>query len=591
MLPGMNRATTADRPLLITGGRVFDGTPAASRPDHDVLIEGGRVAAIARTGTLDPPDARRIDAAGCWVVPGFLDTHTHYDAEMAIQPGLAESVRHGVTTAVVGSCSVSFVASDPEDCSDMFTRVEAVPRDIVLPMLRRLKAWDRPQGWRDWIDRHPIGPNIATFLGHSDIRCKAMGLARSVTAGERPSADEQAQMESLLEEALDCGFLGLSGMTNPWDKLDGDREWSKSLPSFYSKRRERKRLEGILRRRNAIHQTAPNLVTRYNIIGMALASGGWFRRPLRTTIITMMDLKADRYVFRLTSALAWITNTLLRGDFRWQSPPVPFDLFYDGMDSILFEEFPTGEAIRHLAKDPAARKRLLGDAEYREAFRKELHKTLAPKVWHRDLGDAEILDCPDPSLIGKSFTEVARERGADPIDTFLDLMIEFDTNLRWHTCLANHRPAVLQRIQSHPGTLMSFADSGAHLRNMAFYNFPLRMLKRVRDAERAGAPYMTIEQAVHRLTGELADWFGLDAGHLAEGRRADVAVIDPARLDGRVEEMRLARFGESIDYQRLVNGGDAVRTVLIGGAPVVEDGAVTDRLGRQRTGTFLEARR
>lgn len=582
---------TADRPVLLTAARVFDGTEAASLPDHDVLIADGRIAAVAPTGRLDPPDARRVDAAGLWVMPGFLDTHTHYDGEMAIQPGLAESVRHGVTTAVIGSCSVSFVASDPDDCSDMFTRVEAVPRDIVLPMLRRLKTWDRPAGWRAWIDAHPLGPNIATFLGHSDIRCKAMGLGRSVTAGERPTADEQGQMERLLEEALDCGFLGLSGMTNPWDKLDGDRQWSKSLPSYYARRRERKRLEAILRRRNAIHQTAPNLVTRYNIIGMALASGGWFRRPLRTTVITMMDLKADTYVYRLTSALAWLANTALRGDFRWQSPPVPFDLFYDGMDSILFEEFPTGEAIRHLANDPDARRRLLTDPDYRAAFRKELHKKLAPKVWHRDLGDAEILDCPDRALIGKSFIEVARERGADPIDTFLDLMVEYDTDLRWHTCLANHRPEVLRRIHDHPGALMSFADSGAHLRNMAFYNFPVRMLRQVREAERAGRPYMSIERAVHRLTGELADWFGLDAGHLAEGRRADVVVLDPERLDETVDQMHLAPFGEGIEYRRMVNGGEAVRAVFVGGVPVVEDGAVSPLLGKRRTGAFLEARR
>lgn len=576
---------------LITDARVFDGTPSAARPHHDVLIEGGRIAAVAPTGQFDGADARRVDASGLWLTPGFLDTHTHYDGEMAIQPGLVESVRHGVTTAVIGSCSVSFVASDPEDCSDMFTRVEAVPRHIVLPALKRLKTWDRPQGWRDWVDGHPLGPNVASYLGHSDIRCRAMGLDRAVDGKARPTADEQALMEALLEEALDCGFLGLSGMTNPWDKLDGDRQWSQSLPSYYSKRRERKRLEAILRRRGAIHQTAPNLVTRVNIIGMALASGGWLRKPLRTTLITMMDLKADSYVYRLTSALAWLTNTVLRGDFRWQSPPVPFDLFYDGMDSILFEEFPTGEAIRHLARDPDARKRLLADPEYRRDFHRELHKKLAPKVWHRDLDDAEILDCPDRTLIGKSFTEIARARGADPIDTFLDLMIEYDTDLRWHTCLANHRPAVLEQIQSHPLTLMSFADSGAHLRNMAFYNFPVRMLKRVRDAEQAGRPYMTVERAVHRLTGELADWFGLDAGHLAEGRRADVVLLDPARLDDGVEEMHLAPFGEGIDYERMVNRGEAVRGVWIGGTPVVEDGAPQAVLGQRRTGTFLEARR
>ncbi len=591
ILDAMSAATTDDRPILIARGRVFDGSPAPARERHDVLVRGGKVDAIAPTGTLTVPDAHVIDATDRWVTPGFIDTHTHYDAELAVQPGLWESVRHGVTSVLVGSCSVSFVASDPEDCSDMFTRVEAVPRDMVLPMLRETKAWDTPAGWRDWVDGHPIGPNVGSFLGHSDIRCRAMGLARSVTPGERPSSDEQRQMEQTLEAALDCGFLGLSGMTNPWDKLDGDRQWSQSLPSYYAKRGERRRLEAILRRRGAILQTAPNLVTRVNIIGMALASGGRLRKPLRTTVITMMDLKADGYVFKLTSAVAWLANVLLGGDFRWQSPPVPFDLFYDGMESVLFEEFPTGEAIRDLARDRDARAKLLADPAYRKAFRRELHKRLAPKVWHRDLDDARILDCPDLALVGKTFAEVAVERGEDAIDTFLDLMIEHDNALRWHTCVANQRPEVLHAIQQHPGTLMSFADSGAHLRNMAFYNFPVRMLRQVWQAEQAGRGYMSVERAVHRLTGELAAWFGLDAGRLVEGARADVTVVDPARLDESVDAMHLAPFGPAIDCTRLVCGGEAVRDVLIGGVPVVEGGARAAALGERRTGVFLDARR
>jgi N-acyl-D-aspartate/D-glutamate deacylase len=378
-------------------------------------------------------------------------------------------------------------------------------------------------------------------------------------------------------------------MTNPWDRLDGDRAWSRSLPSYYARGAERRALEAILRARGAIHQTAPNLVTRVNILGIALASGGWFRKPLRTTTITMMDLKADRYVLGLTSALAWLTNRVLRGDLRWQSPPVPFDLYYDGMDSVLFEEFPTGQAIRDLGRDPARRARLLAEPAYRAAFRRELHKKLAPKVWHRDLGDAVILAAPDPTLVGKSFVEVAAARGADPVDTFLDLMIEHDRALRWHTCLANDRPAQLAKIMRHPGTLMSFADSGAHLRNMAFYNVPVRMLKRVRDAERAGAPIMPIAQAVHRLTGELATWFGLDAGHLAAGKRADVAIVDPERLDDTVEAMHLAPFPGMPDFDRLINGGAAVRTVLIAGTVVVDDAQPLPLLGQTRTGRFLPA--
>ncbi len=574
---------------ILEGGTVFDGTGAPAR-EVDVLIEGEIVARLAPRGALAAvEDARRIDARGAWIVPGFIDTHTHYDAELALAPALTESVRHGVTTVVVGSCSVSFVASSPEDCSDMFTRVEAVPREMVLPLLQQIKTWDEPRGYRDWIDRHPLGPNVASFIGHSDVRVRAMGLQRAVDPHVTPNADEQQQMNALVDAALDHGFLGMSGMTNPWDRLDGDREWSKSLPSYYARRRERRALEAVLRARGAIHQTAPNLVTRVNILGIALASAGWFRRPLRTTTIAMMDLKADRWVYGLTSTVAWLANHLFRGDFRWQTPPVPFDVFYDGMDSVLFEEFPAGQAVRDLAKDLDARRRLVASPEYRASFRKELRKKLAPKVWHRDLGDAVIVAAPDANLVGKSFVQVARERHADPVDTFLDLIVEHDRALRWHTCLANDRPARLADLMRSQSTLMSFADSGAHLRNMAFYNFPVRMLRRVRDAERDGNAIMPIEQAIHRLTGELARWFGLDAGTIQETRRADLVVLDPTRLDERVDEMHLAPFPGVPGFERVVNGGEAVRRVFIAGTPVVEDGQPLPALGQQRTGRFLPA--
>jgi N-acyl-D-aspartate/D-glutamate deacylase len=584
-------STTPDNAarILIRGGDVFDGS-GAPPATADVLVEGGRVARVAPRGALDGLDGvQLIDATGAWVTPGFLDTHTHYDAELAIAPALAESVRHGVTTVVVGSCSVSFVASAPEDCADLFTRVEAVPRELVLPLLRDVKTWDRPAGYRQWLDAHRLGPNVASFLGHSDIRVRAMGLHRAVN-GSVPAPAEQALMHRLLDEALDAGFLGMSAMTNPWDRLDGDREWSRSLPSYYARSAERRGLQSILRRRGAIHQTAPNLVTRVNVFGIALSAAGLFRRRLRTTLITMMDLKADRYVRGLAAALAWITNRVLGGDLKWQSPPVPFDVYYDGMDSVLFEEFPAGQAVRNLANDLAARRALVGTPAYRAAFRRELKKRLTPRVWHRDLADAVILAAPDPALAGKSFARVAEERGADPVDTFLDLMIEHDRALRWHTCLANDRPDKLAAIMRSPDAQMSFADSGAHIRNMAFYNFPLRMLKRVRDAATAGTPIMPVERAVRRLTGELADWFGLDAGHLREGVRADVTVIDPARLDERVERLHFAPYPGAPGLERLVNDGDAARAVLIGGRVVVRDGASLPLLGIERTGRFLEAK-
>ncbi|MFZ5630984.1 MAG: N-acyl-D-amino-acid deacylase family protein [Spirochaetota bacterium] len=573
--------------LLIQNGTVYDGTgaqPSAS----DILIENGKIAAIAPRGTIKAANAKRIDAKGMWVTPGFLDTHTHYDAELALSPGLTESVRHGVTSVVVGSCSVSFVASSPEDCADMFTRVEAVPREVVLPLLKKIKKWDSPLGYRKWIDKHPIGPNVASFMGHSDLRARAMGLHRSVT-GERPTPAEQKQMETLLAEALDAGFLGMSCMTNPWDRLDGEREWSASLPSYYARRAEKKPLLELLRRRHRIHQSAPNLITRVNVLGMALASGGIVREPLRTTVITMMDLKADPYVLQLAQLVSWLANKVFRGNYRWQSPPVPFDLYYDGWDSVLFEEFFAGQKIRDAAKDLEKRHALLEDKSFRHRFKKDMLRKLAPKVWHRDLSDTTILSCPDKSLIGKSFADVAAARGQDVIDTFLDLLLTYDRGIRWHTCLANHRPEKVAEIMKNPATLMSFADSGAHLRNMAFYNFPLRMLKQVHDAELAGKPIMPVEKAVWRLTGELAGWFGLDAGVLKPGAQADVVVIDAKRLDNSLEKVKLMPWSKGFKFDRIVNEGAAARHVFIAGQAAIVNGKPAPALGKKRMGRFLES--
>lgn len=232
---------------IVRGGLYFDGTGAPART-CDVGIRDGKVVELGALGEATV----EIDARGKWVVPGFVDMHTHYDAELIAAPALAESVRHGVTTVLVGSCSISAVLAEPEDASDLFTRVEAVPREHVLPLLRAKKTWSTPREYVDFLARHPLGPNVVSFLGHSDLRTRVMGLARAVDRAARPTAAEVAEMQRLLEDALDTGFLGMSTMTNPWDKLDGDRFRSAQLPSTYATWREYRALHDVLRRRGRI---------------------------------------------------------------------------------------------------------------------------------------------------------------------------------------------------------------------------------------------------------------------------------------------------------------------------------------------------
>lgn len=185
--------------ILIQNGRLFDGTQNPSKIAN-LLIADGLVQAISTDDIEVTSDTKIIDATGQWVMPGFVDNHTHYDGEVLVEPGLGESVRHGVTTVMLGGCSLSFVCAEVEDCCDMFTRVEAFPREILFPILKDQKKWSTPEEWIEHIDGLPIGPNLASFIGHSDIRAAVMGIDRSLDQKERPTAAEVKAIDQGLDQ-------------------------------------------------------------------------------------------------------------------------------------------------------------------------------------------------------------------------------------------------------------------------------------------------------------------------------------------------------------------------------------------------------
>ena len=567
--------------VLIRGGLVFDGRGGEGR-HVDVAIRDGVIVSLA-AGTAPGPQTQVIEAAGRWVTPGFIDLHTHYDAELEFDPSLHESLRHGVTTVVTGSCSLSMVMGEPQALADQFCRVEAIPRSVVLPLLERVKDWDSPQEYLAHLRGLPLGPNVACLLGHSTLRSAVMGMHRSVEPGERPTEAELRRMEQLLDEALDAGFVGLSISTLPWDKLDGEEVYrSRPMPSVFGTWREYRRLCRRLRARGRVLQAVPNISTKVNVFLFLLLSAGLFvRKALKTTLISMMDVRADRFAFRIAGLLSRLVNTIFGGDFRMQALPEPFDLWADGMDIVVFEEFEAGTAALHLT-DALQRTELLRDPAYRARFKRQWRRKLVPRAYHRDLRHAHVVRCPDPSVVGKTFAALGAERGVDGIDAFLDLVIEHGSALRWYTLMGNDRPRWLQWILRHPDILIGFSDAGAHLRNMAHYNFPQRMLKRVRDAELAGAPFMSVGRAVQRLSHEIAAWLGLDAGLLAVGRRADVVVLDPRGLDDAVEAIHEQPVAELAGLRRLVRRNPrAVDRVLVNGRVAVEQGEPLPEVGRQ----------
>ena len=208
--------------MIIRGGLWFDGTGNAPQT-RTLGIRDGVVATVT-TGRLEQTGCPEvIDAARRWIVPGFIDVHTHYDAEVLLDPGLRESVRHGVTTVLLGNCSLSTVYANSEDAADLFSRVEAVPRKYVFGALEANKTWSTAAQYTEAIDALPLGPNVSSLLGHSDLRTAVLGLDRATDDSVKPTDAELDKMAALLDEALEAGVLGMSGMDAAIDKLDGER--------------------------------------------------------------------------------------------------------------------------------------------------------------------------------------------------------------------------------------------------------------------------------------------------------------------------------------------------------------------------------
>jgi N-acyl-D-aspartate/D-glutamate deacylase len=575
---------------LIRNGLFFDGKGSPASTKH-VLIRDGIVAEVSDREIQAPEGARVIDAQGKWVMPGFIDIHTHYDAEVEAIPSLHESLRHGVTTVFMGSCSLSTAVGDATDIADMFTRVEAIPYEHLLPLIRQRKSWDSHSEYADHLDSLPLGPNVSSFVGYSAVRAKVMGLERALDAKAKPTEEELREMERIIEDGYDAGFLGLSLNGLYWDKMGGDRFRSKCLPSTYASWKELRRMVRGVRKRGLNLQAIPNISTKYEIFLYAAFSAGLFMRDaLKTSIVSIMDIRSNRLIWRVLNGLGWAVNKVLGGKFRYQFLPVPFDLWADGFENVVFEEFGAGAAGLHL-ETMAERRKLFRDPSYRRKFNRQWNNPFIPKVFHRNFGKATVMACPDSSLVGKTFREIGVMQGKSEVDAFLDLLIDYGNELRWYTVTGNDRPTPLAKLMNSESSILGFSDAGAHLRNMAFYNFPIRMLKFVKDAADRGKPVMPLEKAVHKLTGEIGEWFQVDAGTLEEGKRADLVVIDPKHLDYRVDEMHEAAIPELGDYVRLVRRNpDAVPAVMVNGILVATNGEVLAEIGHTKgAGKFLRA--
>ncbi len=562
--------------LLIQNGLVFDGI--GSPPLRgDIGIKKGKIVAIA--SSLPAHAHQIVDAAGLWVTPGFIDIHTHYDLEVEIAPGLSESVRHGVTSVVMGNCSLSIAIGQPQMLADIFQRVETLSHKLIEKWLKQSISWQTPADYLKHLQELPLGANVAPLLGHSALRAHVMGLERSLTV--QPSHSELKTMQKIAADALDAGFIGISIDMFPWHRMSG--EWRGcTIPSQHAKFPEYAMLADLCRERDLVFQVTPNLQRFASFLEIVRMGAGIGQKPLRLTVLSALDAVHDRKLWRIFSPLLYFWNYILRGNVRFQTLTEPFTIYSDGSVTPLFEEFPTGAQLNS-CDSRAERQKLWQSDNFRRQFRQEWLNNWR-KSFHRELDLMQIVRCPEISWQGLSFAEVARQKQQEPIDFFMEALQKYDTDLRWVATGANDRIKPRLALMKHPYILPGFTDAGAHVRNLGYYDGALSLLKQA-----IATKFLSPEIAIARVTGEPARWFQLNTGVLKVGAQADLVILNPEELNQPISP-QVEIFDPVLDHEpRMVkrHSEDIIEAVYIQGSCVVKRGQVSDRLGRKPLGTVL----
>ena len=578
--------------LLVAGAKVFDGEGTPGRVE-DVAIKDGVVAARGRDLPREAA-AQCIDANNQWLLPGMLDIHTHLDLEVEVAPALEEVVRHGTTTVLVGNCSLGtcFGAQETdgqEPIVDCFTRVENIPKSVLRKCAETM-TWDNPEDYLKHFENLNLGPNIAAFVPHSMLRIEVMGLDASISRA--PTELELQKMEQILEGAMELGYLGLSTDGLPFHYLSNDPHTDKRIPTQFASFKELRRLLNVVRKYDRVWQTTPIIENRLKaLFYFTLTSGRLFGKPLKTSALSAMEMTAAPNSSKLFLGVAKLLNSkLLDGRLHFQALGTNFRVWSDGIVSPLFEELSsTAELIALEYDDFEGRKRLMHDPEWVERFRKEWRHgrtgdDFASWKAKRGLPDSLVIREPEKLIFdgapcsewdGESFADVmaraqkfqagdssvARsdaEREAfekielpliDDADFALHMLRSYDKSFRFYADVANAENRSTLEFLLHENTLTGFNDSGAHITNMAFFDSNLMSLKLAKEQGED-----VVAKVVKRLTKDPADTFGLDAGSLAIGSRADMVLINPQAFDGwEPDQTRELVYREIFEHEQMVN--------------------------------------
>ena len=614
--------------LLITGAQVFDGEGLPGRIE-DIAIAGDRV--VARGADLPRNAAVRcVDATGRWLLPGMLDIHTHLDLEVEVAPALDEVVRHGTTTVVVGNCSLGTCfgpqeTEGQEPIVDCFTRVENIPK-AVLRKCAKAMTWDNPEDYLTHFEGLNLGPNIAAFVPHSMLRIEVMGLDASISRA--PTELELKKMEQILEGAMQLGYLGLSTDGLPFHYLSNDPHTEKRIPTQFASFKELRRLLKVVRKHDRVWQTTPIIENRLKaLLYFTLTSGRLFGKPLKTSALSAMQMTAAPNASKLFLGVAKLLNSkFFDGRLHFQALGTNFRVWSDGIVSPLFEELSsTAELISLEYDDYEGRQRLMNEADWVARFRKEWRHgrtggDFASWKAKRGLPDSLVIREPEKLIFdgapcsewdGESFADVMTRaqrfksgdtcaaRSEDERDCFdrialelrddadfaLHMLRTYDKGFRFYADVANAENSATLEFLLHENTLPGFNDSGAHITNMAFFDSNLMSLKLAREQGEG-----VVAQVVRRLTKDPAEVFGIDAGTLEIGARADMVIINPDALDGwEPDQTRVLEYREIFEHQQMVNRPEGIVEAVYVAGQHAWDGLLgaTDTLGQQPLGRYL----
>ncbi len=555
--------------LLIRNGKVADGTGAPLR-QADVGVRDGRVVDVGRT---DEPAERTIDADGLLVAPGFVDLHTHYDAQLLWDPTASPSPLHGVTTVIGGNCGFSIAPAGDDDAgylSRMMARVEGMP----LPALDQGLDW-RWRSFGDWLDRldGQISVNAGFLVGHSTLRRTVMG---DEAVGGTPSEGQQARMERLLGEALAQGGLGFS-TSQAHTHHDGAGD---PVPSRAAGRQEIEGLASVVRHHRGttvelivsgclngftpeeidLMTTVSLLANRpvnWNVLGVSAGNLENAQRQLEAS-----DRAAERGAVVVALTLPHTMRIRLSFEHGAILDGLP------GWREVL--ALPLEERIRILG-DPEVRRRLDRGAQSDEAG---ILKLLAN--WSILRFD-ETFDASTKQYEGRTVASVAEETGKEPFDALLDVVVadRLRTGLRPPMPETEDDWKARATIWQDPRVIVGGSDAGAHLDTMCGAVYSTSLLgDGVR--ERGLLPW---EEAVRLLSDVPARLYGLtDRGRLEPGSWADVVVFDPEAVGHGPERTRDDLPGGA---SRLYAEATGIEHVLVNGEPIVEGGRFTgSRPGR-----------